>query len=334
MKKLKQIMYYLYNKVLSYGYEIIAVIGARGIGKTYGAKRKIIKDFIHRGSMFIWLRDNENALLKIKANRGAKFFSDVRKEFTQLDAYIEGETFFINGKPAGYLLATSTFYNHKGSDFSDIKNIVFDEFIQEKGQRTNTTRVAQFLNMIETIGRTRNDYRVFMLANSLDRGDEILQLLGVKIKDFGIYLNKKKRIVVHYCANNPVYDKAHKDSIAGRLITDTALENEIMANKFNSDNKMFYDKKPSGSKLFCILHSESGSCRVYMKDSVLYVSKDFNFNNNTKYRYVNDINMINSNSNLIPDSFLDSLKRIYILKQVLFENDFVKNIYVEFIRKR
>ena len=44
MSKRKKFSYYSFNKILSYNAVINMVMGARGLGKTYGAKRMVIKN--------------------------------------------------------------------------------------------------------------------------------------------------------------------------------------------------------------------------------------------------------------------------------------------------
>jgi Podovirus DNA encapsidation protein (Gp16). len=270
-------IYYKYNHIFSYNTKIIAVVGARGIGKTYGAKRYVIKKFLHEGRKFIWLRDTEIACDELRANDGAKFFADVKQEFNdKFCGSIKNDIITINGKHAGYLLPMSTYYNYKGNSYADIQTIVFDEFMAEKGQKRNGNRTLQFLNTIETIGRLRTDYRIILLANALDRGDEILNLFNIKIKDFGYYFNKQKSFVLHYADNNPDFNKARELSISGRLLKNTAYEENIASNKFADDDNQYFDKRPPKCKLFAILHNDYGSVRLYLHNGTVYACRDFN----------------------------------------------------------
>ena len=43
----KSFSWYSYNKVLSYGAAINMVMGARGLGKTYGAKKFALKNAVN-----------------------------------------------------------------------------------------------------------------------------------------------------------------------------------------------------------------------------------------------------------------------------------------------
>ena len=61
----KKFSYYSYDKVLSYGATINMIMGARGLGKTYGAKRLAIRNAVNRGEKFIYLRRFNTELKQI-----------------------------------------------------------------------------------------------------------------------------------------------------------------------------------------------------------------------------------------------------------------------------
>ena len=52
----KKLSYYDYGPVLSRNAVFNMIMGARGLGKTYGAKKLVIKEFINHGNQFIYLR--------------------------------------------------------------------------------------------------------------------------------------------------------------------------------------------------------------------------------------------------------------------------------------
>ena len=321
--------------VMSYGTPIVVVIGARRIGKTFSAKKCVIKKCLHTDIKFAWLRDNDEARKKLAMNNGAKFFSDTKKMgFKELNGTIDGETIKLDNKPVGYLMPSSTFQNYKGNDFEDIKVIVYDEFIAEKNKRHNANRGWEIINMLYTIASTRNDVRIILLANALDRGDEVLELLGIKVKEFGIYLNREKGVALHYCDNHPDFNKARDTSIMGKLIKGTQYEANLFNNKFADDEQMFFDKRPPKCKLFCILHNYTSSIRLYLKDGQLYVCKDFNIESNPTIRFVNDLELVDTKHHLIPKTFLDAIKNAFITKNVFFENAFAKNTFIDIIKNR
>ena len=61
-----------YDEILSYNALINVVIGDRGVGKSYGAKKWCIKRFIKKGEKFLYVRRNKHDLDDI-----GKFFDDL-----------------------------------------------------------------------------------------------------------------------------------------------------------------------------------------------------------------------------------------------------------------
>ena len=47
--------YYDWNKTLAYDADVTMVVGARGIGKTYGVRLQCIMDYIKNGFRFVEL---------------------------------------------------------------------------------------------------------------------------------------------------------------------------------------------------------------------------------------------------------------------------------------
>jgi hypothetical protein len=72
----KQYPYYDFGPILSRNAAWNFIVGGRGIGKSYGAKKLAIKDYIRKGEQFIYLRRFEEEL-----TARDQFFADVAWEF-------------------------------------------------------------------------------------------------------------------------------------------------------------------------------------------------------------------------------------------------------------
>jgi predicted AAA+ superfamily ATPase len=79
--------YYDFGPVLSHNAVYNFILGARGLGKTYGAKRKAIRDFINKGDQFIYLRRYSTELKSVKTT----FMADIAHEFPQTVFRLQGE---------------------------------------------------------------------------------------------------------------------------------------------------------------------------------------------------------------------------------------------------
>lgn len=88
------------------------------------------------------------------------------------------------GKPIGMACALTTIANVRGMDYSDITDIVWDEFIPEKHVKRMRGESDAFLNAYETINRNREfigkpAVRAWLLANSNDIHNPMFQGLGL-----------------------------------------------------------------------------------------------------------------------------------------------------------
>lgn len=316
-------LHYSYRYIMSFCYYIMVVIGARGIGKTYGAKKYCIKKFLREGKKFIWLRDTEDTVKRMCSEN--MFFSDI-VDFEGHEGHLEGNKIIIDDKLAGHILPVSTFYKYKGNPYQDIETIVFDEFIAENGQVIRGDRALAFLNTIQTIGRLRTNFKIFLLANALNRGDPILDLLGIKLKGFGYYRNPEKKVIVHYADNDPAFNEATAKSISGILVKGTQYEANLHNNSFNDDEDMYFDNKPPRSKLWYILETPEMCIRLYnAPDGKTYCCKDLNNAAYMDCRYVTHYSMVNTRNKLWTKLGRDTLTNRYEKKRLVFENANVKN---------
>ena len=158
-------MYYDYQKVLSYNALLSFIIGERGVGKTYGAKKFCIKNYINKNDEFVYLRRYKTEL----KSSVPKFFDDLKtnNEFKDHKLTVKNNNFYCDGKICGYALPLSTANILKSTSYSKVKTIIFDEFIIDKGcYHYLQNEVTQLLDIIETIGRLR-DIRVIFLGNAI-----------------------------------------------------------------------------------------------------------------------------------------------------------------------
>ena len=142
---MKKDMYYHLDKILSYNKIINFVIGNRGGGKSYAAKKWCIQGFLKNKKQFVYLRRYNTEFADIK-----NWFSDVGKEYTDIEFNVDGGKFYINNEVAGYYMSLSTAQQHKSNSYPDVDKIIFDEFIIDKGRVTYLkNEVMSFLDLFE-----------------------------------------------------------------------------------------------------------------------------------------------------------------------------------------
>lgn len=122
-------IYYDYNKIMSYNAFINFLHGERGVGKTYGISKFVVKQFIKNNDEFAYIRRFKTELKEAVPN----FFNPLinNNEFTnQLSN--KGNKFYCDSKTCGYAMTLSTAQNLKSTNFDKVKYIIFDEYLIEE----------------------------------------------------------------------------------------------------------------------------------------------------------------------------------------------------------
>lgn len=166
----------LYRQCMMYMY-----IGGRGIGKTYSALLYAMRKNIP----FLYLRRSQKELdicVTQAGNPFKKLNSNCGYEYVITGGDLPTVTQLEDGKNVlkGYAAALSTFSNIRGADFSDVKLIVYDEFIPQKDNRcVIKNEWDALLNLLETVNRNRElegeeSVKIILLSNSTNIECDIL----------------------------------------------------------------------------------------------------------------------------------------------------------------
>lgn len=167
----QRLAFYNYDKIYSYNGVFNIIVGARGLGKSYGAKVKAVKAAVKKGDEFIYLRRHDEELKRAKD----VFFADILDEFPgyhfRVNSYVAemsetGEK--GSWKVIGYFHALSQAQSMKSTPFPNVRTIIYDEFIIEKGLVQYLSNEAmKLINYYSTIDRYRDQVKVFLLANNV-----------------------------------------------------------------------------------------------------------------------------------------------------------------------
>ena len=315
-------MYYDYNKILSYNAFINFLIGERGVGKTYGASKFVIKQFINKGEEFVYIRRYKSELAKAVP----EFFKSIiaNDEFPNHKLTTKGNKFIIDDKIAGYSFSLSTAQSLKSTNFPKVKNIIFDEFIIEEGQNHYIkNEVENFLGMIESISRMK-DVRIFMLANAVTITNPYFIYFDINLPyNSDIKTYRDGLILVQYMYNKE-YREAKAQTKFGKLTEGTEYSKYAIENNFRLDNKNFIEKKTGTSRC---------SFGIKYKDVLYGIWFDFN---EGKIFVSNDINSTQifacTLSDHTPNTMLLSSMRDYTCWKTFIKNYKLGNVYYENVK--
>ena len=170
-----KLSYYNYGPLLSYNATYNVCVGGRGLGKTFGAKERSLKNWFKSREQFFYLRRYKDEISKA----GPTFFDDLAYKFPYADFRTVGglaqtasaETRGLKKREwdtVGFFGALSVAQQFKSVPFPRVTTLLYDEFIIETGN-TQYLRdeVTKFNNHYATIDRWNDRLKVFMLANSV-----------------------------------------------------------------------------------------------------------------------------------------------------------------------
>ena len=129
--------WYDINKTLSYNCLFNFVIGNRGSGKTYGGKKRAIKQFLEKGHQFIYLRRFKEEL----DETADSYFNDIilNREFPNATIEYKNGCYFVNDRLAGYAMALTKAKDYKSISYPLVYLILFDEFLSDYENSVSTS---------------------------------------------------------------------------------------------------------------------------------------------------------------------------------------------------
>lgn len=239
--------YYSLRKCLSYNRYLNILIGGRGIGKTYQLKKYVIEQYLKSKKQFVWVRRYKTEIKE--ATDG--FFTKHKNNYPGHKFSIRGKTAYIDGKQAGRFIALTNADILKGSDdFSAVTTIVYDEFIidnKSSFRRYLPNELRVFTDLQETIFRTRQDGKVFMLANALSMVNPYCLAFGIKFHYNPLFKNDLIYAEMLSTTNELAFAKATTPQ--NKLATKYLPEYNEYANNesFLNDDYSQIERKPKDS---------------------------------------------------------------------------------------
>lgn len=236
-------------------YTFNIIIGARGIGKTYGALEYVKEHQLP----FMFTRRTQQQIDLLKQptfnpygalNHDKHWNVEIRSiggknfGFYEAERNIDSGEYEISGPPIGIATALSTFSNMRGFDASWIRVWLFDEFIKESHEKPIKEEGKAILNMYESINRNREligdpPVKFIAMANSEYVANPLLLELQLATraammqrKGIEQFYDKDRSVALFIPKQSPISLKKAETALY-KLSTHTEFNKMALNNEFN-----------------------------------------------------------------------------------------------------
>lgn len=341
------------GRTLTHNSLINVIVGNRGGGKSYGAKKVAIDNFIRKGEQFGYIRRYKEDLREPMV----QFFKDIEMKYPDYEFKTDSRYFYIRLRPAdskakwtekdiaGYGFTLSTASNKKSIAFPNITTLIFDEFLIDKGNQIYLPEEPiKLLNLYETVARPGTGHPrvvLFMLANALSITNPYFLFWNLRMPDRmdkngkWIWKHPERPILVEDVRNEKFID-AKRNTEFGALVSGTRYADYSIDNKFLLDDDTFVEKKSPKARYYFTFIYKDRKYGVWadFNEGKMWVSKDIDpsfllvYTLTLKDHQPNTMLLKNKSKSGHFRSFIENYKA----GNVYFENIDIKNITYEVIQ--
>jgi hypothetical protein len=327
-------MWYDLNRTLTYNCLFNIVIGNRGCGKTYGAKKRAVKQFLDKGYQFIYLRRYDTELEEVQEG----LFNDImlNNEFEGHTITYKGGYYFCDEKVFGYAVALTKAHYLKSASFPLVYLIIYDECIIDDNGTSHYLKneVRKLLDLYETIARMRENVVVLLLANALSFVNPYTLFWNLNLP-YNSNIVRKGEVLLQLVQDVEFIEKKKKTRF-GKLIEGTEYASYSIENKFLLDNDNFILKKTDKATYYFTFKYNNDLYGVWVDYSIgkFFVSKDIDPCFKMIYCVTLDDHTPNtlllktSNKSIYFKTFIEGYK----MGNVFFENLKVKTVVYNVIK--
>lgn len=345
-------MFWNLPQTLTHNMLINVIVGNRGGGKSYGAKKRAIDNFIKRKEQFGYIRRYKEDLKQPMI----QFFKDIEMAYPEYEFKTDANHFYIRlrstenapWKPediAGYGFTLSTANNKKSISYPNITTLIYDEFLLDKGNQAYISdEPIKLLNLYETIARPGTGHPrvvLFMLANAITITNPYFLFWNLKMPTKQdrhgkwIWKHPTRPILVEDVRNDKFID-AKRNTEFGQLIEGTRYADYSINNKFLLDDDTFIGKKGQHARFYFTFIYQEHTLGVWADfvEGKMYVSKDVDpsyplvYTLTLKDHKPNTLFLKNKNKAGHFKQFIEAYK----MGNVMFESINIKNITYEVIK--
>ena len=277
--------WYSYQNLLSQNCFLNFVMSPRGNGKSYGAKKIMIDNFIKKGKQSVYVRRTQTELDGMKMT----FFADIAEQYPDNEFEVVGDVGYIDGEEAIFFIALSTSLKKKSSAYPKVTSIFFDEYVIAQGASTRYLKNEMFIffELLETIFRKRNtpDMRIVLMANAVSFVNPLFTFYNIEPNPKLRFQKFHNKSICLELFTDSTFMEEKKNTRMGQLIKGTSYANYAIGNVAYEDNDDFLMKKREGTRweYLMTLKTEGRAVAVWadLYQNIFHIDDNINLQSTT-----------------------------------------------------
>ena len=255
--------FFNWGPVFSRNAPITMVVGARGLGKTYGLRKACIDEYIKKGLRFV-----EVSRFKSEQKAVSKgYFSRVSQEFPGCEFEVRGNEGFIwrgktteKGKKVWeklcFFVSLTELQTAKKRTFDLVHRIIFDEAVIDRTDRFHHYLSSEWellAGLVDSVSRERAESvvhpQLFLLGNAVDLSNPYFQQIGLMEEpEVGFHWFWRKLFLLVVPEASAYSLAKESKTLAGRMLAGTAAGEAANWNRFSSEFEGVIAPKPSSAR--------------------------------------------------------------------------------------
>lgn len=353
--------YIPFGRVLSYNADISIIIGARGCGKTFAMRERLLKDWLRDGSRFAVITRHDNSIpsvardffgLLAKPDGSGEAASVVMRSHRFRFKRVEG-TMFVHEIPRdewdnpayvvpkgawdiiGYFASLSLAEHYKELTYARVKRIVMDEAIIEHPRPRHDylgNEFTLFAGLVDSIGREHTGGvppHVYLLGNSGSVVNPYFGAFGIgELPAQGFTWHCGKRVLL-YVHTDIDYSNSKRGTVAGFLESLTPDAAMVLDNEFLDDTKDMIANKTNHASFVWAMIVDGVRIGVWYDEnySIFYLNERVPNGTTQIYALTGTDHKVAYVLAHSREMFIGELVEAYRIGRVRFESVFVRRVF-------
>lgn len=315
-------------KANSYGLDFRCVMSDRSDGKTTNVMIDALKDYNKNKKIFVYVRRYEGETVLSK-----DLLNNLVKEDIKTTGDKNGGCKFIYDKEIiGYIIPLSKQKNYKSVDFGNVGSVIYDEFTLDRTnylQRYIPNEIFELNNLLSSIFRLADKYKVWLLGNNLDFANPFFEYYDIPDLNVGdIYTNKERGLYVEIIKPTEALVQAKENTPIAKLNKGKSFYNFMMNNELHTTVKYEIREKRNADKLYFSFIYGIYKINVYLSYACnLYIELSNNLKETDKTFIIKKDGKIN---------YVDikAFKQLYPIYTKMFLKNCFTNRYIQYDDKK